>query len=319
MLLSALLAYVTISLSIGIVWRHPYVFGAAYVALTADVFSDVINLLVKNRKMHWLVTAVVTAAYLAYGTVNAEIIIPVEQSYSSEKLQNTYKIVFLSDIHYGSSQYSSIVRKALEDIKAREPDYLLLGGDLVDELTTKEKMQELFSMIGDLGLDTYYIYGNHDQQDHSGLLGGHTYTKEELDQAITENGITILCNDVVKLEEDLTVIGIDDASHPDTRLPVEELPESDPDTYRIFLDHSPYQTEDTKKLGADLQLSGYTHAGQFFPLRLIYQFAVPAIDGEYQVGDTRLYVSAGFGGWYYPFRTEVHCEYSVITLSAMKQ
>ncbi len=176
-------------------------------------------------------------------------------------------------------------------------------------------MEELFSMIGGMGLDTYYIYGNHDQQDCASLLGGHTYTKEELDHAITSNGITILYNDVVKLEEDLTVIGIDDASHKDTRLAVDMLPESDSDTYRIFLDHSPYQTEDTKKLGADLQLSGHTHAGQFFPLRLIYQFAVPAIDGDYQIGDTIVHVSAGFGGWYFPFRTEAQCEYSVITLS----
>ncbi len=316
--LVALLAYSTMSIAVGIIWRHQYIFGAIYVALTADVFAELINLLIKSKKIQVIVVAVLTIAYLAYGTINEAVIRPVKLSYSSEKLQNSYKIAFVSDLHYGSSQYPSTIRKALEEIKAENPDYLILGGDLVDEHTTKQQMEDIFSMIGELDLTTYYIYGNHDQQERAELLGGKTFSKEELDQAITENGIAILCNDVVELEDDLTVIGIDDSSHPDTRAAVEALPESDPNSYTVFLDHSPYQTEDTEKLSPDLQLSGHTHAGQLFPLRLIYPLVVPATYGKYQIGDTQLYVSSGLTGWYYPFRTAAHCEYVIITLSPVE-
>ena len=63
------------------------------------------------------------------------------------------------------------------------------------------------------------------------------------------------------------------------------------------------------------QLSGHSHAGQFFPLKYIYMFGEKYVYGDYQVGNTRLYVSSGITGWYYPFRTSAHCNYEVVHLA----
>ncbi len=72
------------------------------------------------------------------------------------------------------------------------------------------------------------------------------------------------------------------------------------------------------ELGADLQLSGHTHAGQLFPLKTIYKPAVKYVYGKYTVSSSPynkyLYVSSGFSGWVLPFRNEEHCNYEVINL-----
>ena len=63
----------------------------------------------------------------------------------------------------------------------------------------------------------------------------------------------------------------------------------------------------------DLQFFGHTHAGQFFPLRLLYPLFTQTC-GEYECDGAKLYVSAGAGGWCIPFRTEAPCRFEVVDL-----
>ena len=71
---------------------------------------------------------------------------------------------------------------------------------------------------------------------------------------------------------------------------------------------------DITGLKADLQLSGHTHAAQFFPIQLIYRIAGLNSCGDYYIGDTHLYVTPGIGGWYLPPRSEAHCNCEVFIL-----
>ena len=116
------------------------------------------------------------------------------------------------------------------------------------------------------------------------------------------------------LSDDLVVLGREDASREDERCAVRDLPARPEGAYVVCVDHSPYQEEDILATGADLQLSGHTHAGQFFPLQYVYRLSVNNIYGDYKVGSTDLYVSSGIAGWYFPFRTVAHCNYEVINL-----
>ena len=100
----------------------------------------------------------------------------------------------------------------------------------------------------------------------------------------------------------------------DRRLAVNELKARPTGKCVINLDHSPYLDEDIKATGADLQLSGHTHAAQLSPLSLIYPLAVDHIYGDYREGDTDIYVSSGISGWCFPLRSEAHCHYEVINL-----
>jgi predicted MPP superfamily phosphohydrolase len=192
---------------------------------------------------------------------------------------------------------------------------VILGGDITDERTSAEDMKRIYEMIGSLGLDVFFVYGNHDLQSHGHYLSGPTFTPEELEEAITGNGIKILRDEMVQWADDLVILGREDGEDREKRMKVDELPERPGDAYVICADHTPYIEDDILATGADLQLSGHTHAGQLFPLKYVYKLGVRNIYGEYKRGDTTLYVSPGISGWYFPFRTQAYCNYEVIKLS----
>ena len=72
----------------------------------------------------------------------------------------------------------------------------------------------------------------------------------------------------------------------------------------------------SKALGIDLQLSGHTHAGQFFPFTLATRLIYGGRDrGLHTDGVFNLYTSRGTGTWGPPLRTGGPGEITVITLA----
>jgi predicted MPP superfamily phosphohydrolase len=55
--------------------------------------------------------------------------------------------------------------------------------------------------------------------------------------------------------------------------------------------------EEGVKNGVDLQLSGHTHNGQFWPLNYITGLIYEVSYGYRQKGNTQIIVSSGFGLW----------------------
>lgn len=321
LLAATAIAYCCIAFCNKTIWRMGYLPLAFYTVLFCDALADagVFIMLSSNIEVDGKSIVLISLAflilYLTYGTLNSQIICPRRHKYTSEKLEGTYKFVFISDLHYGSAQSERTVNNALRKIKNLEPDFLILGGDITDERTSSEDMKRIFDMIGSLGLDVFFVYGNHDLQRHGHYLKGATFSPEELEEAITSNGIKILRDEAIQWADDLVILGREDSEEKERRLKVDQLPKKSDKAYTICIDHSPYLEDDILATGADLQLSGHTHAGQIFPLRYVYRLGVRNIYGEYKLGETILYVSSGMSGWYFPFRTEANCNYEVITLS----
>jgi len=71
----------------------------------------------------------------------------------------------------------------------------------------------------------------------------------------------------------------------------------DRDIPKILLDHQPVKLEEAQQNGVDLQLSGHTHNGQFWPGNLVVRrmFEVPT--GYRKIGRTQYYTSSGIGLW----------------------
>ena len=320
MLAAVVTAYCSIAFCSRLVWNLGYLPGALYIVLFCDALADLamlVMLLIRKElrdRSVVLVSMILMLLFTVYGTVNMQIIRPKEHVYTSDKLSSTHRFVFLADLHYGSSQSAETVKKALREIAALEPDFVLLGGDITDERTSAEEMHQIYAELGSLGAPVYFFYGNHDRQDHGDYLGGAKYTPEELEETILQNGITILRDDMEVISGDLVILGREDYSAGEDRCSVAELPARPDDAYVICVDHSPYQEDDIPATGADLQLSGHSHAGQFFPLQYVYRLGVNNIYGDYRMGGTDIYVSPGITGWYFPFRTAAHCNYEVITL-----
>ena len=160
------IAYYSMAVCNRLVWNLGYLPAVLYAVLLCDAFADLaflVILLLRKKEMKaitmTLISLIITAAYMCYGTVNMQTITPREHSYTSDKLKHDYKIVFLADLHYGSAQSAKTVEKVLSDIRNMKPDFVLLGGDITDERTTEEEMKLIYKQIGKLGVPTFFMYG----------------------------------------------------------------------------------------------------------------------------------------------------------------
>ena len=121
-----------------------------------------------------------------------------------------YRIVQLSDIHFGSVFSNSRLRKVVEEVNQLQPDIVVLTGDFLSDkydTDTESQPDVIKSLTAILQLiktrkGIYAIWGNHDQLD-----------RIEMNSHFTRAGITILCNEATFIEKDsqrLCIIGIDD-------------------------------------------------------------------------------------------------------------
>lgn len=82
----------------------------------------------------------------------------------------------------------------------------------------------------------------------------------------------------------------------------------------ILLDHQPVNLEEGQRNGIDLQLSGHTHNGQFFPNNLIAKYVFENSWGYLRKGEYQIVVSSGFGTWGPPIRIGSHSEITDLTI-----
>ena len=71
---------------------------------------------------------------------------------------------------------------------------------------------------------------------------------------------------------------------------------------RVLLAHQPRSAQAAERAGFDLQLSGHTHGGQFFPWVYLVRFQQPFTAGLHRLGRLWVYVSRGTGYWGPPKR-----------------
>jgi len=223
-----------------------------------------------------------------------------------------FRIVQISDIHFGSLRGADFARWLVEQVNRLSPDLVAITGDLVDgpvsrvldDVTPLEKLRATHG--------AFFVTGNHDHYSGAGSWA----------ERIAELGIRVLRNEHVTLLQcgaRIEVAGVDD--HQARRLPGEEgedldgaLASVDPDRALILLAHDPSTFKQASKRGVDLQLSGHTHGGQLWPFNFFVKLVVPFVAGIYRRGAATLYVSRGTGFWGPPMRLRAPAEITEIVL-----
>ncbi len=231
-----------------------------------------------------------------------------------------YTVIFLSDLHFENSMTPADLSAYAEEIAAAKPDAVILGGDIVDERTSKEGMHAAFSVLGNIPTTygVYYIYGNHDRALYTSEPA---FSEDELADTIRAADIHILRDESTLLTPTLTLTGREDRSRErqtgtprlSHKMLAENLPQG---AYHILADHQPREWQEASDAGFSLLLSGHTHRGQIWPVGL----AIEALDkdtfvyGHKKEGNLDFLVSSGIAGWGYPIRTEGNCEYVIVIL-----
>lgn len=256
---------------------------------------------------------VIVIVFLA-GHFNINRVVNTQYTVRSGELNQNYRVVFISDTHYGTIQTESVLMEKVQEINTLNSDIVILGGDIVEEGTSKQKMQECFEVLGGLKsrYGMFYVYGNHDRQRYS---NSPSYTEDELKTAIESNDIKILKEEVININGDLVLVGREDVGSKCDRIESLELKSKiDANRFVLVADHQPNDIESNSEIGADLQISGHTHGGQIFPLGWMTFFYRGFVYGNYEQKNTTVLVSSGFAGWGFPIRTQGVSEYVTVDL-----
>ena len=220
------------------------------------------------------------------------------------------RIVQLSDLHVGPFLKTAWLERRVEQVAPLRPDLVFVTGDLVDQdaALAEPVVSPLRRLTPRLGV--WGVTGNHEY--YAGL--------ERSLRAFELAGIRLLRDEAVEVAPGLVLAGVDDLSARrqfgiDGR-PVDRALSGRPPGATIYLSHSPWEAERAAELGADLMLSGHTHAGQIWPFVYLVRLAYPYASGRYEVNGLTLIVSRGTGFWGPPMRLFRRAEITVITLKA---
>ena len=233
------------------------------------------------------------------------------------------RILYVTDIHYGSLYPQSRVEQLFATINDLSPDLVLFGGDYADDTAGAIEFFEHLPLLN-ARLGAYGVFGNHDRTDESQL--------NTLTGVMNSAKVTPLNNAVatVKVGQSyLYIAGVDDFDNgfPDVKGVAAQVSEGDT---VVFLGHSPdlltaafsARGSDGNSHWFDLALFGHTHGGQItlFGNPIIDKFS-PEIGTRYLTGwreenRASILVSNGVGTSYVPMRLFAFPQIHLITIKS---
>ena len=268
--------------------------------------------LVRLVPRDWLYSSWITTGILAgllvvifvYGNLHYHHKYRQELILTTDKpLQKELKLVMLSDMHIGYHNRRADLARWVDMINEEHADMILIAGDIIDgsmRPLLEERMDEEFRR---LNAPVYACLGNHEF--YAGDANAVQFYKDA--------GIHLL-RDSVALVGGIAIIGREDRSNIG-RESVKDLVETQISDsisqFSVLLDHQPFHLDRTAAAGVDFQFSGHTHHGQVWPISWITESIYECAYGEYQIDNTRFYVSSGLGIWGGKFRIGTRSEYVV--------
>jgi predicted MPP superfamily phosphohydrolase len=210
------------------------------------------------------------------------------------------RIAHLSDFHLGAPSRGSVAaERAVNWVSERDPDLVVVSGDLVSRPRGEPALRELLQRLG----SPFVALGNHDVE----------HSRDPFSRAA---GLTDLAPARLLVDESATVdargrriqvVGVDPRAYRQRRSKPWKLVDDSADL-RILLCHFPYILDFLPVGAFDLVLAGHMHDGQIsLPLgpRRKYRFAHPRTRyaaGLYRRPAATMHVSPGLGTTFVPFR-----------------
>ncbi|MFO0632695.1 MAG: metallophosphoesterase [Nannocystaceae bacterium] len=224
------------------------------------------------------------------------------------------RIAQMTDIHVGPTIKREYLQRCVDACNAEGADIIAVTGDLIDGFVAqlRDEVAPLQQLRAPEGV--YFVTGNHEY-----YWDGLAWCDE-----VARLGMRVLNNEHVVIERDgatLLLAGVTDISAGQ----MVAAHRSDPARARagapacdvsVLLAHQPRSVFAAAAAGYDLQISGHTHGGQYFPMNLLVYLAQPYVAGLAKHEATWIYVSRGTGYWGPPMRAGAPAEITVLELVA---
>jgi len=240
-------------------------------------------------------------------------LVPVKLKFSNlPKALEGLRILHITDLHISRSLPSSFIHKLISVAKRNPADLVVYTGDILDDIPAlyTEDTDLLKTIPSKYG--NFFVPGNHE----------YYWQGEETLEVFKQLGFHVLINqsETVQIQDaQLQVCGIPDPAAKMSRLETPDFEklakELKPSAFKLLLAHQPNAADQAAPHGFDLQLSGHTHGGQFFPWNFLIGFFQKYGKGIYKIQNMQLYVNQGTGYWGPSLRLGTYCEVAEITLS----
>lgn len=222
--------------------------------------------------------------------------------------QEGLRVVLMSDIHLSSYINGDDLRRFVDLSNSQNPHIVLIAGDIADrnlkpllDWDAQSILRRLKSVYG-----VYAVSGNHE------FYGGE---REEIYSYLSSSGINMLLDSLVNVAGVIEIAGREDRTNFKRDSLEKILSKRDVNLPLILLDHQPYQLDQAVSNKVDIQLSGHTHNGQFWPVNKIVKSMYELPYGYMKRGDTHFYVTSGIGLWGPKFRIGTLSEIVLIEIS----
>lgn len=232
-----------------------------------------------------------------------------------------FTVAQISDIHVGPTIKSHYLQRIVDRVNALQAHMVAITGDLVDG-SVRELAQHVKPLAGlESTHGTFFVTGNHEY-----YSGAHGWI-----EALRGLGVQVLMNEHVVIHHrtdsqdsesatvvvagvaDFTAHHFDETHRSDPHKAMANAPESA--LFRLLLAHQPRSAPAASDAGFDLQLSGHTHGGQFWPWMHFVKFQQPFTAGLHKLESLWVYTSRGTGYWGPPKRFGAPSEITLLTLS----
>lgn len=238
-----------------------------------------------------------------YNYYKAHKLVVNEETLKLDNLSRDINIVQMSDVHFGSVRHKKIIRQIVDKLKELENtcEIAIISGDLADGSSVVE--EDDFLAFREVNIPVVFTPGNHDF--YMGI--------ENVFRACRKAGIIVLDNESMEFEC-LNIFGLrfsfDDRDAPnfDESLVKDGF-------VNIINYHVPYYWKKFSRIGFDIQLSGHTHGGQFYPAlnvaNIIFKYNMGLFKdslGHY------LHVTTGVGSMDTPMRWGTDSELVILKL-----
>ena len=238
-----------------------------------------------------------------------------------EALQG-FTMAQISDVHVGPTIKTRYLQRIVDRVNSLGANMVAITGDLVDGSVKElgQHIRPLAQLQSTHG--TFFVTGNHEY-----YSGAHSWI-----DALRQLGIRVLMNEHVVIQhsqdsqdpEPATVVvaGVadysahhfDESHRSDPQAALAHAPEHA--VFKLLLAHQPRSAAAAEQAGFDLQLSGHTHGGQFWPWGYFVRFQQPFTAGLHRLGALWVYTSRGTGYWGPPKRFGAPSEITLLRLVA---
>lgn len=207
---------------------------------------------------------------------------------TTKEINKNLKIVAISDIHLANISISSYLNGVVNKINKMNPDIIIIAGDIIDidaNQINQEKYREILKRLKSVK-GVYAVTGNHEY-----------YGNLERNKKFIEScNIKLLSDETINVE-DIIIAGREDKHNWYRKGLKEILKNEDKSKFILLMEHNPSKLEESIQNGIDLQISGHTHNGQFFPWNIPTGYMYENSKGILRKGKSTIIVSTGICGW----------------------